>query len=138
MLKNLKHFLNRVQRKFKMTEEYKLVILVRQDLKLPKGKMSAQCAHAAVEAVLKALSRTDKKDIVKKWRNKGQKKIILKVADQKELLKYLQQAKDAGLNTALITDAGKTIIAPGTKTCLAIGPDLEKKIDEITGKLPIM
>ena len=110
--------------------DLKQVILVRQDLKLTKGKMSAQVAHASVEAVLKS----DKKD-VQKWRNQGQKKIVLKVKDLKELMKYLQHAKDDGLTTALITDAGHTHIAPGTRTCLGIGPDKEEDIDKVTGSL---
>jgi PTH2 family peptidyl-tRNA hydrolase len=111
----------------------KQVILVRQDLKLPKGKMAAQCSHAAVEAVL----NSDKKK-VDAWRKQGAKKVVLKVKDEKELLKYKQQAKDNKLKTALITDAGKTVIAPGTKTCIAIGPDEEDKIDKITGKLKMI
>ena len=110
--------------------EYKQVILVRQDLKLDKGKMAAQVAHASVEATL----RTDK-EIVKKWRNTGMKKVVLKVKDKEELMKYNQEAKDSKIKTALITDAGKTHIAPGTVTCLGIGPDDEEKIDKVTGNL---
>jgi len=34
------------------------------------------------------------------------KKVVLKVVDLKELHKYAQQAKDHGLITAVITDAG--------------------------------
>jgi len=113
--------------------EYKQVILVRSDLKLPKGKASSQVAHAAVEAVLRA-----DKAIVKQWRIYGQKKVVLKVADEKELRKYLQDAKDLGFATALITDAGKTVIAPGTTTCLGIGPDEEEKIDSLTGNLKML
>jgi len=113
--------------------EMKLVILVRQDLKLPKGKLAAQAAHAAVESTLKS----GKLKVVA-WRAQGQKKIVLKVKDEKELLKYMQLAKDDGLKTALITDAGKTVIAPGTKTCVGIGPDNENSIDNITGELPMM
>jgi len=112
---------------------YKQVILIRADLKLPKGKMAAQAAHASVEAVL----RSDKK-LVDAWRREGMKKIVLKVADEKELLKLNQQAKDAGLTTAVITDAGLTVVAPGTKTCCAFGPDLAKKIDLITRHLNVM
>jgi len=111
----------------------KQVILVRSDLKLPKGKMAAQAAHAAVEAAF----NSDKKKVAE-WRNEGAKKVVLKVKDEKELLKFLQQAKDAGLKTALITDAGKTVIAPGTKTCVGIGPDEEDKIDKVTGKLKMV
>ena len=113
--------------------EYKQVILVREDLKLDKGKMAAQVAHASVEAAL----RSDK-EIVKQWRIKGMKKIVLKVKNKEELFKYKEIAKNNNLKTALITDAGRTSIKPGTITCLAIGPDEEKKIDEVTGSLKMM
>ncbi|HLC71486.1 MAG TPA: peptidyl-tRNA hydrolase Pth2 [Candidatus Nanoarchaeia archaeon] len=112
---------------------YKQVILVRQDLKLPKGKLAAQAAHASVEAVLKS----DQK-VVAAWRENGMTKIAMKVKDEKELLQYFQQAKDKGLTAALIIDAGRTVIAPGTKTCVGIGPDIEEKIDKITGKLSLL
>lgn len=111
----------------------KQVILVRQDLKLPKGKLAAQCCHASVEAVFKSSP-----ELVKSWRSEGMAKIVLKVKDEKELIKYFQEAKDEGLTASLITDAGKTVIAPGTKTCVGIGPDKEEKIDMITGKLALL
>ena len=111
----------------------KQVIVVRKDLKMRRGKECAQAAHASVEAVL----RSDKR-LVDAWRHEGMKKIVLKVADEKELLKLNQQAKDASLTTAIITDAGLTVVAPGTKTCCAIGPDLAKKIDAITSNLKVM
>lgn len=111
----------------------KQVIVVRADLKLPKGKLAAQVAHASVEAVLK--SATDK---VKEWRSSGSSKIVVKVSDEKALLEINQLAKDAGLVTALITDAGKTVIAPGTRTCVSLGPDEEEKIDSITQELKLV
>ncbi len=111
----------------------KQVILVRNDLKMPKGKTAVQCCHSSVEAVLKS-----DKDKVKEWRNEGMKKVVLKVENEKELLKYNQEAKDSGLTTALITDAGKTFFKEPTRTCLAIGPDKEEKIDKITGKLKLI
>lgn len=110
-----------------------MVILARQDLKLPKGKLAAQCAHAAVEATLKSSSAK-----VKSWQDQGQKKVVLKVADEKEMMEYQQKAKAEGLVAAVITDAGRTVIAPGTKTCIGIGPDAEEKIDKVTGDLQMM
>ncbi len=112
---------------------YKQSLLIRQDLKLPKGKLAGQCSHASVEAVLKS----DKK-VVNAWQHEGMPKIVLKVKNEKELLHYFQLAKDAGLIASLITDAGRTVIAPGTKTCVGIGPDEEEKIDAITGSLPLL
>jgi peptidyl-tRNA hydrolase, PTH2 family len=108
----------------------KQVILVRQDLKLPKGKMAVQVAHASSSALIKS-----HKDDIKKWQSGGMKKVVLKVKDVDELFKYKQEAEDIGLVTALITDAGKTVVEPGTVTCLGIGPDKEDKIDTVTGKL---
>ncbi len=112
---------------------YKQLILIRQDLKLPKGKACAQAAHASVEAVLKS----DKK-VVNAWREGGMAKIVVKVKDEKELIKYFQMAKDNDIVASLITDAGRTVIAPGTKTCVAIGPEEEGKVDSITQDLKLL
>ena len=65
-------------------------------------------------------------------------KIVLKAESLKDLRKYNQYAKDSGLTTALITDAGKTVIAPGTITCLGIGPDEDDEIDAIINKLKLL
>lgn len=112
---------------------YKQIIIVRQDLQLPKGKLAVQVAHASVENALKC----DKK-LLHAWQSEGMKKIVLKVADEKELRTYIQQARDAKLVACLITDAGLTTVAPGTTTCGAIGPDEEETIDRISGKLKIL
>ncbi len=113
--------------------EYKQVILVRHDLKLPKGKLAAQAAHASVDAVLKS-----DKELVRLWRNEGMAKITLKVADENELVRRLQQAKDAGLTTSLITDAGHTVVAPGTRTCGAVGPAKSRELDELFSDLKLL
>jgi len=110
----------------------KQVILVRADLKLPKGKAAAQVAHASVAAVLSA-----DKALVDAWRATGMKKVVLKVPGERELLSFQRVAKRKGLVVALITDAGKTVVAPGTRTALAIGPGDEHLIDSMTGHLPL-
>jgi len=112
---------------------YKQVILVRDDLKLPKGKLASQVAHASLEAV----SKSDKK-LIEKWKKEGAKKVVLKVNDEKELFKHKQMAEDSGLKTALIKDAGHTVVDAGTVTSLGIGPDEEEKIDKVTGKLKMV
>lgn len=114
-------------------EEYKQVILVRQDLKMPKGKLAVQVSHASVEAALGSES-----GMTYLWRAMGMKKVVLKVSSKQELMKYKKLADDADLKTALITDAAKTYFSKPTTTCLAIGPDKEELIDEITGKLKML
>lgn len=112
---------------------HKQLILVRKDLNLPKGKLAAQAAHASVEAVL----RSDK-DELKAWRSEGMAKIVLRVENEKELLKWLQVAKDNGFTTALITDAGHTVVEPGTRTCGAIGPAPAHELDRQFGQLKLL
>ncbi len=114
-------------------KSYKQVILVRVDVKLSKGKLAAQVAHASVAAVLSSDEKT-----VSAWDKQGMKKVVLKVRDKTELFKFQQLAKDANLVAEVITDAGRTEIAPGTVTCLGIGPAEEEVIDELTGELSML
>ncbi len=112
---------------------YKQVILVRTDLKLPKGKLAVQVAHASLEAALKS-----SRDVIDEWRSSGGKKVVLKTDNLEDLRKYEALARSERLVSALITDAGHTTIPSGTVTCLGIGPDKEEKIDMVTGKLKIL
>lgn len=111
----------------------KQAILVRQDLKMSKGKLSSQVAHSSVEAVLKS-----DKSKVEEWRSEGMKKVVLKVKDEKELLEYKKLADKEKLVTSLIKDAGLTFFSKPTITCLAIGPDEEEKINKITKNLKLI
>jgi peptidyl-tRNA hydrolase, PTH2 family len=112
---------------------YKLVIVVRKDLKLPKGKLAVQVAHASVEATL-----SSDKGIIDEWLASGGKKVALWCEGRQELAILKKLAESKGLNTSLITDAGLTVLKPGTITCLGIGPDEERKIDEVTGSLKMI
>ncbi len=110
--------------------ELKQVIVARKDLNLSKGKLSAQVAHASVSAA-------DKSEWKKDWLRQGQKKSVLKVENEKELIEVFMDAKDSGLPTDLIQDQGKTEIPAGTKTCVGIGPAPEEEIDKVTGELKL-
>ena len=112
---------------------FKQVILVRMDLQLPKGKLAAQVAHASLESALK--SPSDRMDA---WRETGAKKVVLKVANLEELKSFEALARKEKLISVLITDAGHTTIPAGTITCLGIGPDVEEKIDRVTGTLKML
>jgi PTH2 family peptidyl-tRNA hydrolase len=100
---------------------------------MPPGKLSAQVAHASVEAV-----HNSSKDKLDGWKSQGSKKVVLKVKDLSELLEYHKKAKIEKLKTALITDAARTYFKETTITCLAIGPDSEEKIDKVTSKLKML
>lgn len=114
----------------------KQIIVIRNDLKLPKGKLAGQTAHASVENVFKMQKKHS--DILKEWHETGMKKIVAKVDSLKELLKVRQEAEDLGLETCVIKDAGKTVVSPGTITCIGIGPDEDDKIDIVCSKLKLV
>ncbi len=111
-------------------------IVVRADLEMGKGKTATQVAHASLSAYL--ASREFNEDATEKWISEGMKKIVLKVANERELFHYFQKAKDAGLPVAMIRDAGLTQIESGSPTCFAIGPTDAKEIDGIVGRLKLL
>ncbi len=121
---------------FRPTGEYKLVVLVRNDLKMGKGKIAAQVGHAAVECAL----FTEKKDkrTFDAWYRSGQPKIVLKVDSLEELDKYRMIASSNKIHIAVITDAGRTQVDPGTITCMGLGPAPASEIDKITGELKML
>ncbi len=114
--------------------KFKQVIVVRKDLKLSKGKMAAQVAHASLESFIK----TQKKhpEIAKRWLREGAKKVVVYAYDEKHLLEIKELAKK--FPNALIRDAGLTHLEPGTITCLGIGPFDEEELDKITGSLKLV
>ena len=112
---------------------YKKVIVVRKDLKMDKGKIAAQVAHASLESYKKA----DPKDVIH-WEAEGMKKVVLAAKDIKELFRIKERIKEARLPYAVIRDAGKTQIKPGEVTAMGIGPAEEEKIDKITDKLKLL
>jgi len=111
----------------------KQVIVVRSDLKMGKGKLAAQVAHASIASFLKANFL-----VKRKWLKEGMKKIVLKVNSEKELLEIYEKAKNAKLPCEIIRDAGHTQLEPGTITALGIGPAEDEKIDKITGNLKLL
>ena len=115
--------------------EIKQVIVVRTDLDMGKGKIAAQVGHACVlgaEHVRKSNSSW-----FMKWWN-GQEKVVVKVSSLKELEKIRDGAIELALPWSEVTDAGHTQIAPGTTTCISLGPAPEDLIDKITGELTLL
>ena len=113
----------------------KQAIIIRSDLGMGKGKMAGQCAHASVSAYALALSR--EKEDAREWEDEGQKKIVLKVSGEGELLSLYEKMKRE-VPCALIRDAGKTQLEPGTITCFGAGPAEESVINKYTKDLKLL
>lgn len=112
---------------------YKMVFCVRKDLQMGKGKIAAQCCHAAIDLYVGA-SKSD----LTAWKKSMSRKVVLSIADEKEMEEIFEKAKTAGLNRHIVTDAGLTQIDPGSKTVLGIGPASAEEIDKITGHLKLL
>jgi PTH2 family peptidyl-tRNA hydrolase len=119
---------------------YKQVILVREDLKMRKGKAAAQVAHASLDVFT---SRSTIKDGVMSiklsdadiaWLSNGYTKINLGVSSEEDLLLAYKLALESGIPCSIIIDSGKTEFhGVPTKTTCAIGPFDSDQIDKITG-----
>lgn len=149
ILKRKKQMIKHIQRRISAKTECKMVLCVRSDLKMGKGKMCSQCCHACLSVYEKILKR-DKINSVKEpgrkghttylslWKSMGQKKVVLKVSSLEELREIENSAIKQNLLTATIIDAGRTQIEPNTTTVLAIEPAPEDLLDSITGKLSLL
>lgn len=141
-------------------KETKQVIVIRKDLGMRRGKEIAQGAHASTAFITAGLRKLDSASILDaalntegrenykfsvtlnrqelNWIRSSFKKVTLQVNSEEELLEIERKAKEAGLEVHMITDSGLTEFnGVPTRTCLAIGPDEERKIDAVTGHLKL-
>ena len=124
----------------------KQVIVVRKDLKMRKGKIASQAAHASMKVFFDRMKqsffrfffiRMTKEMIV--WKKGLFTKICVSVDSEEELYDIKAKAIQAKIPCALIVDSGKTEFnGVPTPTCIALGPDESEKIDQITGNLKLL
>ena len=111
----------------------KQAIVVNAALRLPKGKLAAQVAHAAVGAFLEANAETQRT-----WLEEGMPKVVLKGNSAEELMELQTLAMQRHIPACLINDAGRTVVPAGTVTCVGLGPAGDNEIDELTGALKLL
>uniref|UniRef100_A0A383VZJ1 peptidyl-tRNA hydrolase n=1 Tax=Tetradesmus obliquus TaxID=3088 RepID=A0A383VZJ1_TETOB len=117
-------------------DDLKMVLCVNQSLKKGKGKIGAQCAHAAICAVLQLLASDE--SLFVRWEQCGQRKIVVKVQDAQCMEALAAAAAAAGHAAYIMRDAGRTQVAPDSQTVLALGPAPEAEIDRLTGHLQLL
>lgn len=119
-----------------ISEPTKMVLIVRSDLNMLKGKTGAQCAHAAIMCYEKAAKQQP--DLLSAWLNTGQPKIVLRAESLKEIEKIANEANEKNIIHGMIHDAGRTQVAAGTITVLGVGPDTISRIDSVARHLRLL
>ena len=123
----------------------KLVIVVRRDLQMNKGKIGAQCGHAAEYFMFDQMTWKGNTASITfttaevEWIKSSHAKVVLGAKDEAEFTAVVELARRAGVNVHTVTDAGRTKFhGVPTMTCAAFGPDYVDRLDPITGHLPLL
>ena len=129
----------------------KMMIVIRKDLNMRKGKMVAQGSHAVLGVVLKYKWRflfsilSYNSNPISIWLKNSFTKICVSVNSEDELLKIESLVKMYNhvfvmkIPYYLIKDAGHTEFhGIPTYTCMAIGPWWSDDLDDITGNLKLL
>ncbi|MCO5609620.1 hypothetical protein L7F22_063850 [Adiantum nelumboides] len=124
-----------VDRMAEIMDDFKMVLVVRNDLKMGKGKVAAQCSHATLGLYKKVFFRAPK--ALQRWENCGQVKVVTKVESEDELLLLQGKANSLKIASHITIDAGRTQIAPNSRTVMSLlGPS--DIVDEVTGGLRLL
>jgi len=116
--------------------DFKMVLVIRGELRLTAGKAAVQVAHAAVILAQETEKRSP--EVYRSWAAAGQKKIALVAPTLQDLESIVRKARSEGIPWVLVEDAGFTEVPPGTKTCLGLGPAPAAELDPLTGHLPLL
>lgn len=133
-----------------MINDTKQVIVIRKDLKMRKGKIVSQGAHAAMKVFF------DKGSIItndagtrvlcipltedmEEWVDNIFTKIVCSVDSLEKLIELFDLARTLKIPCSLIQDAGLTEFGGvPTYTAIAIGPAKNEDVDRVTKGLPLL
>jgi peptidyl-tRNA hydrolase, PTH2 family len=100
---------------------YKMILAVNTELAMGKGKMAAQCCHAAVACYKRAAKACPA--ALAAWERTGCAKIAVKCPTTEELEIIAATAMSKDIPVYLVQDAGRTQIAAGSRTVVGLfGP----------------
>ena len=119
-----------------LSKEIKQIIVIRTDLKMGKGKLVAQGAHASVQSTLNAIK--NHKNYFDRWQRTGCKKVVCKANTKDKLEEVYEFSELKQIPCSIIIDAGRTQIPSGTITAVAVGPGPSSVINEFTSDLKLL
>lgn len=136
MSKFIRNVINRFQVVTGSKEPTKMVLVVRSDLQMSKGKIGAQCAHAAI--ICHEEAHRKRPDLLNAWLATGQPKVVVQVNSMQRIEALAKAAQEKNIVNGMVRDAGRTQVAAGTVTVLGLGPDSVSNIDSLTKSLRLL
>lgn len=109
-------------------DPYRLYAIIRKDLDMSPGKIAAQAGHAFLDAyeAAKAL----RPDTIPEYKTRHGIKVCLVAKSLRQIERAHEQALEAGIPCALITDLGYTVFeGKPTVTALGVGPAKKTEVD---------
>lgn len=115
-----------------MSSELVMYFLVRQNLKMSKGKTAAQVGHAVQDLITQC-----PKPILQAYKKSDHPKICLR-ATYDEMEDIRLWCKENKVLHHLVIDAGRTEVPPNTETVLGIGPVQKDKVNKVLKHLKLL
>lgn len=110
---NTTHLLTKAVPKTKV--EPVMYIFLNKGIKMSKGKIAVQAAHASCKAMV-----ISKPEILKEWDNGPFVKIMLEALNDKHIYTIEKYLNDNNIHCITICDEGRTEIEPGSITALGV------------------
>ena len=125
-----------VMESWQPVEEVEMVLVVNTELGMGKGKVAAQCGHAAVACFKAGLM--EEPQLVAAWERTGQTKVVVRGGGEESLLAVSLAGRQAGMVVAEVRDAGRSQVEASSLTVIGLGPANNLLIDKVAGKLKLL
>lgn len=113
-------------------DEIVMYLVARTDLAMSPGKLGVQVGHG-VQLAMRAAERSGpaaEADLFR-WEGKDYPKLLLAIKGEEHLLNLSENLTKSGIPNCIVTDLGRTELAPNTRTLLSVIPMLKSKIQAL-------
>ncbi|MFW9924547.1 MAG: aminoacyl-tRNA hydrolase [Candidatus Thorarchaeota archaeon] len=115
---------------------YKMVIGIRTDLGISKGKAAVLASQVAVLCSEEA--KKSKIDWLKHWFSEGQKKVVVQIPSHEEMINLHKKAQQYNFSCAIIENLKIIDYLRDSILAIAIGPAPNDKIDKLTADYKLL
>lgn len=114
-----------------------MYVFVRRDLGMQPGKVAAQACHAVHQLIKDMTSwdflvTADDKwtNLYEEWDGGSYAKVVLQLPGPDSMADLVRRLEADGIPHSVVVDEGRTVVAPGSRTAMAVAP-----MDRFRGRL---